>query len=367
MVFLLLLCGFMSHATAQSNSSSFNSRLDEYLQSINKPGEPGMAVLVAIPNKKVIFSKGYGVADRTLKTPITSKTVFNLGSVSKTFVAYGILKLQEEGKLSIDDPILKYFPQFTDRDLVKNITIRHLLTHTSGLPDIRPVAKDSLFYLTANDAQNWAPILANKSLHFQPGEKFEYSNPAFNGLALIIEKITGMKWQAYIEKLIFKPSGMRNSVITDIEYPQLGVAHGYQWNNGKWEEYDFGEYPTFCAAGNGGVWSSVEELLKYEEAIENHVFVKKETVDFSRKVFAPSNWTANHSPFIGYSWFIREEKGVKEIGHSGDQGGFRAEHWLLPDQHIFIAIIGNANRELDDVRNKIIELLQSEKITGANQ
>ncbi len=364
---LFMLIAATGVANAQTNEVSFQSQLDEYLRSINKPDEPGMAVLVAIPNKKIIFSKGYGVADLLLKTPITPKTVFNLGSVSKTFVAYGILKLQEEGKLSIEDPIIKYFPQFADKALVKDIRIKHLLTHTSGLPDIRPVSKDSIFYLTANDAQNWAPILANKTLHFQPGEKFEYSNPAFNGLALILEKVTGMKWQAYIEKLIFKPAGMRNSVITDIEYPQLGVAHGYQWNNGKWEEYDFGEYPTFCAAGNGGVWSSVEELLKYEEAIEKHVFVKAATVDFSRKVFSPSNWKAGHPPFIGYSWFIREENGVKEIGHSGDQGGFRAEHWLLADQHLFIAIIGNGNRELDEVRKKIIELLQSNKITGADQ
>lgn len=365
--FLLLAFCIVHRSAAQTAEQTFSTQLNEYLQSINKPDEPGMAVLVAIPNKKVIFSKGYGLADMVMKTPITPNTVFNLGSVSKTFVAYGILKLQEEGKLSINDPITKYFPQFKDKELVKNIQIRHLLTHTSGLPDIRPVSRDSVFYLTANDAQNWAPILENKTLHFQPGEQYEYSNPAFNGLALIIEKVTGRKWQSYIEQLIFKPAGMRNSVITDIEYPQLGVAHGYQWNNGQWQEYDFGEYPTFCAAGNGGVWSSVEELLRYEEAIQKHHFVKKETVDFSRSVFQPANWKGKETPFIGYSWFIRQENGVKEIGHSGDQGGFRAEHWMLPDQQVFIAVIGNGNKELDDVRKKIIELLQSNKITGVEK
>ncbi len=327
------------------------------MTSINKADQPGMAVLVAKPNDHKIFAKGYGLADLAAKTPITSKTVFNLGSVSKTFVALAILKLQEEGKLSIEDPISKYFPDFANPGLVKDIKIKHLLSHTSGLPDIRPTEKDSVFYLTANDAQNWAPILKNTTLNFQPGEKFEYSNPAFNGLALIIEQITKLKWQTYIEQLIFKRALMRTSVITDIEFPQIGVAHGYQWLNNQWSEYDFGEYPTFCAAGNGGVWSSVEELLKYQEAIEKNTFISKASIDLSRTIFKPTNWKSNKPPFIGYSWFFIKEWNYNLVGHSGDQGGFRAEHWLIRDKNIFIAIISNGSQELSVVRKKILEIL----------
>ena len=353
---------FFSNAGAQTNEENFSNQLHDYLAAANHPDQPGMAVLIAKPNDHIIFSKGYGLADITLRTPITPQTIFNLGSISKTFVAFGILKLQEAGKLSIEDPLLKYFPNFTNKDLVKNIRIKHLLSHTSGLPDNRPVERDSIFYLTANDQQNFTPLLQNTSLHFLPGEQFEYSNPAFNGLALIIEKVSGQKWQSYIEQQIFLKAKMRTSVITDIEYPQIGVAHGYQKKNGKWSEYDFGEYPTFCAAGNGGVWSSVEELLKYEEAIQKNSFLSKQSVELSRTIFSPSNWKGKIASFIGYCWFIQKEGSLQLIGHNGDQGGFRAAYWVVPEKNIFIAIISNGSHELSIVKQKILDLLRIHKL-----
>ena len=155
---------------------------------------------------------------------------------------------------------------------------------------------------------------------------------------------------------------MRTSLITDIEYPQLGVAHGYQKVNNKWQEYDFGEYPTFCAAGNGGVWSSVEELLKYEEAIQKNVFISKQYTDLSRTVFNPPNWRSNAPPFVGYSWFITTSGPVKVVGHSGDQAGFRAEYWYLPEQKIFIAITCNGSQDLKIVNRKIMDLLLDNKL-----
>lgn len=355
LIFTFLFSGF--YLFSQTNEEKFSQELDAYLTSINKTNQPGMAVLVAKPNDHKIFAKGYGLADMVTKTPITPKTVFNLGSVSKTFIALAIVKLQEEGKLSIEDPIIKYFPEFVNPALVKDIKIKHLLSHTSGLPDIRPVDKESEFYLTANDAQNWEPILKNTTLNFQPGEKFEYSNPAYNGLALIIEKLSNLKWQTYVEQIIFKKALMRTSVITDIEFPQLGVAHGYQFSSGQWKEYDFGEYPTFCAAGNGGVWSSVEELLKYQEAIEKNSIISKASIDMSRTIFKPNTWKSNTAPFIGYSWFFIKEGKHTLVGHSGDQAGFRAEHWLIREKNIFIAIISNGSQELSDIRKKTIELL----------
>jgi CubicO group peptidase (beta-lactamase class C family) len=128
------------------------------------------------------------------------------------------------------------------------------------------VQGDSVFYLTAKDEENWAPIKKADSVEFQPGERFNYSNPAFNGLALIIEKVTGMKWQEYIKKNIMEPAGMKTSTITDGPYPESGVSHGYLFDGKNYFEKDYGEEPTFAAAGNGGVWSSVEELWKYEQA-----------------------------------------------------------------------------------------------------
>src|SRR5687767_12406727 len=181
---------------------SLEKRLDLIFDSVFSPTEPGGAVLIA-KDGEVVYRKGFGLADMESKEPIGPQTLFNTGSISKTFVAYGILKLAEEGKLSLEDDLYKYFPDFKDTAIARKVKLYHLLTHTSGLPDNRNVDKDSVFYLTAKDEENFAPIKRTDSLHFNPGERFEYSNPAFNGLALIIEKITGGKWQQYIKNLIF--------------------------------------------------------------------------------------------------------------------------------------------------------------------
>ena len=170
--------------------------LDDYFKQQVPADEPGVAVLIA-RGDGILFSKGYGVSDMTTKEPITTKTLFNLGSISKTFVANAILLLQEQGKLSVEDSIFRYFPGFRNKKLAQKIKIKHLLSHTSGLPDNRQVSKDTLFYLTAKDAENWYPVTQTDTLVFEPGERFEYSNPAFNGLALIIEQVSGMKWQKF--------------------------------------------------------------------------------------------------------------------------------------------------------------------------
>jgi len=258
-VILVLGCNPKQH--------SIDKELDAVLDSVFKTDLPGGAVLVA-KDGKIVYEKGFGVADINTKEKISPQTLFNVGSISKTFVAFGILQLAKENKLSLDDGIYKYFPDFKDSSLAKKIKIHHLLTHSSGLPDIRKVREDSVFYLTAKDEENWAPIKQADSLEFDPGEKFNYSNPAFNGLALIIEKVSGMKWQEYIEQKIMKPSGMNTSTITDGPHPESGVSHGYLFDGKKYLEKDYGEEPTFAASGNGGVWSSVEELWKYDLAIK---------------------------------------------------------------------------------------------------
>src|ERR1041384_2021049 len=186
--------------------------------------------------------------------------------------------LRDEGKLSLEDSLIKYFPEFKNKDIARKVKIKHLLTHTSGLPDLRPVEEQWEFYLTANDAQNWQPVTQADSLEFEPGSRYKYSNPAFNALALIIEKVSGQKWQDFVAERIFKPAGMTASTITDGSHPETGVSHGYVLENDKWSELDYGEEPTFCAAGNGGVWSSAEELFKYQKALENATFSNAATI-----------------------------------------------------------------------------------------
>ncbi|MEO5892223.1 MAG: serine hydrolase domain-containing protein [Ferruginibacter sp.] len=333
-------------------------RLDSVFNAQFKSGEPGGAVLIA-KNGQVIYEKGFGVEDIQTKKLITPHSLFNLGSISKTFVAYGILKLAGEGKLSLDDNLEKYFTGFKNPALARQIKIYHLLTHTSGLPDNRKIAEDSIFYLTAKDAENWASVMQNDTLEFKPGEKWNYSNPAFNGLALIIEKVTGQKWQQYISRLIFKPAGMLQSTITNGDHPKKGVAHGYITGTaGQYIERDYGEEPTFCAAGNGGIWSSVEELWKYEQAIQRHVFLDNAAIDKSRSIYKFPGWKGDAPAFMGLSWFIFGEGENKFIGHTGSQGGFISDYVWLPGKKIFYVLLCNTPKQIEEIRKSVMAILE---------
>jgi CubicO group peptidase (beta-lactamase class C family) len=322
------------------------------------PDEPGGAILI-MKDDSVVFSKGYGLADLTAKDSITPSTLFNLGSISKTFVANAILKLQENGKLSVEDSIIKYFPNFADKSIARKVQIKHLLTHTSGLPDNRNVETDSVFYLTAKDAENWYPITQAKYLIFQPGQRYEYSNPAYNALALIIEQVSGMQWQKFVRDSIMLPAGMAQSRITDGPYPQDSVAHAYQKNKGQWVEDDYGEEPTFPAAGNGGVWSSVEELAKYELALRDSVFLSDSTIRDSRTIKPFPFWVGTRKPFIGWSWFIEKNSdGLTTVGHAGDQGGFLCNYVTIPEKKIFFVILCNTRRDVTGFTDKIFSILK---------
>src|SRR5512133_2826259 len=354
---LLTICLLLT-ACAIRNDKETLKELDTMLSGEFKQDQPGGSVLVMKGNRTV-FSGNYGLADLETKEKITENTLFNLGSVSKTFVSNGILILNEQGLLSLEDSLSQYFDDFKNSEIAGKVKIKHLLSHTSGLPDIRNVSDNFDFFLSAKDEENFAPIKLTDSLNFEPGEKFEYSNPAYNGLALIIEKVSGQKWQKFISDSIFAPAGMFTSKITDGAYPQEGVAHAYSLSNGEYTEDDYGEFPTFAAAGNGGVWSSVTELAAYERAIEQNKFLGKDLTDESRSVFHPANWADSINPFIGYSWFIGEERfldeensfGVRFIYHLGDQGGFRAFYIVIPEKDILYA--GLFNRPPEDLDTRI--------------
>lgn len=352
--FFLLIILF--NACKQENQ--FQNDIDQIFASQFKEDAPGGAVMI-LKNDSVVFSKAYGLADLNTKEKITTKTLFNTGSISKTFVSNTILDLALEGKLSLDDSLYKYFPDFKNPELSKKIKIHHLLTHTSGLPDNRRQFLDSVALLTAKDEENFATIKLNDSLMFEPGSKYEYSNPAFNGLALIIEKVTGRKWQEVVKERIFDPAGMKTSVITEGPFPESGVSHAYLKTSTGFMEKDYGEEPTFAAAGNGGVWSSAEELIQYEQAIQRTAFLTKEMIDRSRTITEYSNWSGNEMPFIGYSWFIDTlEDGSKMIYHTGTQGGFYCDYVSIPSKGIIYVLLCNIPVQQEPKRQKVLEVLK---------
>jgi CubicO group peptidase (beta-lactamase class C family) len=335
--------------------------LDVFFASKFLSNKPGGAVLVMVGDS-IIFSRGYGLADLNTKDPITTRTLFNIGSVSKTFVSNAILILRDQGKLSLQDNMLKYFPEFANKEIGQKVLIEHLLTHTSGLPDIRYPGKDSVFYLTAKDKENWAPIMKVSQLNFEPGSQHEYSNPSFNALALIVEQISNMKWQHFVEENILKSAGMTASTITDGPHPQTGVSHGYIFSTDHWQEKDYGEEPTFAAAGNGGVWSSVDELALYEQAIRKATFLKQETLAESFEIKQYPNWVGNHPPFRGWAWAIgKTTDGDKAVWHDGWQGGFRAYYISVPEKKWLVVVLTNCPHPVEEYANRTLQFLQTGK------
>ena len=305
---------------AQENISS---RIDSLFSSFIKTAEPGGAVLIA-KGEQIIFSKGYGIADINSKELITPHTIFNTGSVSKTFVSNAILLLQQRNLLSLDDNMLKYFPENNKVNIEK----------------------------TADQADK---------LEFAPGSRYKYSNPAFNALALIIEKITGNKWQQFVQTEIFAKANMTESDITDGSHPETGVSHGYEKENRIFKELDYGEEPTFSAAGNGGIWCSVTDLHKYYLALQKPAFLNKEIIAGSMQVKRFDNWSSEKEPNNGYSWFITKAiNGLERIGHTGSQGGFRANFQFIPEKKIFVGMLFNTPHNCDILLEKIEQILKEE-------
>lgn len=340
-------------ATRPPMERALIASLDRYFSNQFLAGEPGGAVLI-MKHDRIVFARGYGLADMTTREPISTHTLFNVGSISKTFVANAILVLRDSGKLSVEDDLLKYFSGFKNKEIASRVRIKHLLTHSSGLPDNRHVDKNPTFYLTAKDAENWYPITQTDALSFEPGSRFGYSNPAFNGLALIIEQVSGMKWQDFVRARILLPAGMTTSTITDGPHPESGVAHGYDKDTDGWHEADYGEVPTFAAAGNGGVWSSVDELALYEQALRKGVFLSPETIKDSRTIKTFPNWTEPKPPALGWSWFINEPADApRTIYHTGSQGGFRGAYIAIPEHDVFFVILTNSPRDLKAVVDQL--------------
>lgn len=356
MILLILNCKDTKETTGQTDILD-TSQLDSYFSNNIPADEPGGAILI-MKGDSIIFSKGYGLADLELKTKIDENTLFNIGSISKTFVSNAILMLQAEGKLSVEDNMANYFPYFKNKAIADKVKIKHLITHTSGLQDNRETKTDSIFYLTAKDEENWYPTTQAEDLNFEPGTHYEYSNPAYNALALIIEKVSGMKWQKYVADNIFKPSNMTTSTITDGPHPETGVSHAYLKSNGDWIEKDYGEEPTFAAAGNGGVWSSVNELAKYELALQKHKFISDSILEDSRTIKPWPDWQDDTAPFIGWSWFIdKTTDGLKTVGHTGSQGGFLCNYVTVPQKDITFIILCNTRRDVDGFTEFITEWL----------
>ncbi len=305
----------LSSFTALTQNSAIPKRLDESLSYLHQIHQFNGTALYA-ENGKVLYKKAFGVTDPTSNDSLKTTASFNLASVSKQFFAMGILILSEQRKLHLDDPIQQYIPELNYPD----ITIRHLLTHTSGLAEYFEVFtqyKKTLDTLT-NDGLVRLFATVKPAVLFSPGERWEYCNTNYVLLSLILERISGMQANEFIQKYITSPLGMDDTYVYNILMPAVPKNHviGFKEENGVKHLCDL--IAVDGVTGDGNIYSSVEDLLKWEQAWYSEKLVKKSSIDAA---LLPVTLNNGQTAPYGFGWFVRKEGELYD--HTGGWNGFK--------------------------------------------
>lgn len=290
--------------------------------------------LAVIKNGKTLTNKGYGLANVELNVPVTSETVIRLGSVSKQFFTTAIMKLMEEGKLSIDDPVHKFFPDAPDS--WRPIKVKNLMSHTSGLQREAPAYDNFIIQPDIDVIKSAYPL----PLVFTTGEKYQYCNLAYFMLADIITQVGGMPWQQYIHKALFVPAGMTNSYPTDFYQIIPRRANGYMYYN----DTLINATAMFAMRPSGGFLSTASDMIKWEKAMREKKTIL--TKDSWEKLWQPYIKTSDNSDskeYYGFGWFIDDYKGHKVILHGGANIGFRSVFTHFVNDGLSIVIMTNTD------------------------
>ena len=256
------------------NTKSMSAEFDKLLSAQFKPGETGCAALVAI-NGQIIYKKAFGMANLELNVPMQPDMVFRIGSITKQFTAIAILQLMEQGKLSLQDDITKFIPDYPTQ--AYKITVENLLTHTSGIKSYTNVPEFMKYMKDDFKPEEVIDKFKNLPMEFAPGTKWNYNNSGFFLLGYIIEKVSGMKYRDYIEQNLFKPAGMTNSLYGSDTKIIKNRAYPYQSDDDITVNADYMSMLLPYSAGS--LMSTVEDLYKWNRALISGKFVKKETLE----------------------------------------------------------------------------------------
>lgn len=305
-------------------------KVDDYVKAeMQKQHIPGLSLAV-IKDGKIIKVEGYGLANVELSVPARPETVYKIGSVSKQFIASGIMILIQEGKVSLDDKISKFLEGTPDA--WKEITVRHLLTHTSGIvreaPGFDPLK-------TQNDAdviKTAYPL----PLRFTPGEKYEYCNVGYFTLAEIIRKVTGKSWGDYLNERLFLPLEMNATRTTTMTEIVQNRADGYVWGDGKLRNAD----TYFALRPSGAFLSSVLDLAKWDASLYTDRILKQSVRD---QMWSPVKLNNGASHPYGFGWELGTVGGHRRVHHGGSLPGFRAAIARYVDDKLTVVVLTNSD------------------------
>ncbi len=327
----VFLCSF-------AEAQNIADEIDELVKASYPTDQPGVALLVS-KNGKVVYRGASGQSNLELGVPMKPENVFELASITKQFTAVAILMLEEQGKLSVDDEITKFIPDYPTQNT--KITIHHLLNHTSGVKSYTSMNLDSLARLDKTPTE-LIDVFKNEPMDFKPGERFLYNNSGYVLLGYIIEKVSGKTYEDFIEQEIFQPLEMANSRYGKMSELIPNRANGYMTAESGFRNADYLSLTLPYAAGS--LMSTVDDMLKWQIALSTNRLIKKESLDK-----AINGSTLNNGDAIDYGYGLSKGdlKGSSLYTHSGGIFGYSTNGIYFPEEEVYV--IGLTNCSCKDI------------------
>jgi CubicO group peptidase (beta-lactamase class C family) len=347
---LLVLLTFGS-----AGQAALADNIDTYIQTYMKRRQvPGVSIAI-VQDGRLSRAKGYGLANVELAAPATANTVYQLASVTKQFTATAIMMLVEEGKLSVDDRITKLLPDLPTA--WEPVTVRHLLNHTSGIKSYTSTKDFDKVARKDFGQRELLDLVAHESLEFTPGEKWNYSNTGYFLLGMLIEKISGKPFGAFLDERIFKPLGMAHTRVNNLRAIVRNRAQGYTVDGPNLRN---GEYvsPTQPFAA-GALLSTVTDLVKWDAALNSDRLLKRPTLEQMWKATALTGGTS--APY-GFGWQIETVNGHRCIAHGGGIDGFSTFIARYVDDGLTVVVLtnsdhGDAGRLAQGIAGRVLPVL----------
>jgi CubicO group peptidase (beta-lactamase class C family) len=328
-------------ASAQTpNVKAMTAEFDKLLSAQFKPGETGCAALVAIKGQ-IVYKKAFGMANLELNVPMQPDMVFRIGSMTKQFTAIAILQLMEQDKLSLQDDITKFIPDYPTQ--AYKITIENLLTHTSGIKSYTNTQEFLKYMKEDLKPSELIDKFKNLPMEFAPGTKWNYNNSGFFLLGYIIEKVSGKSYQDYIEENLFKPAGMTNSLYGSDRKIVRNRAYPYQPEDNTTVNAD--GLSMLIPYSAGSIMSTVEDIYKWNRALISYKLVKKESLD---KAFTEYKLADGKGTNYGYGLFIGKVQDSPSVEHGGGINGYLTNGIYLPKEDVFVAVFSNSTGKSPD-------------------
>lgn len=343
LLFACIALGIRAQPAAKSDA------VDALFSAYNHATVPG-ASAIAIRDGKVLFQHAYGLADVEGHVAASAATNFRLASVTKQFTAMAILILAERKRLSLDDDLTKFFPDYPAYG--KQITVRHLLNHTSGLrayEDLTPAERTAQL----KDLDVLDLLKRQAGTYFAPGSEWRYSNTGYAHLALIVEKASGMRFAAFLKRNIFDPLHMSGTVAFEEGISTVrNRAYGYSERENGFERTD--QSLTSAVLGDGGIYSSVEDLYRWDQALYTTRLVRAETL---QTAVTPAVLSGGKRTSYGFGWEIGEYRGLKTVRHGGSTIGFRTHISRFPEKRFTVIVLINRNNaKPEEIADRIADL-----------